>query len=346
MLLLTIKQCQQMVTDMKKITLAMELFQEDRQTSLAFYCNVHGIKEGYMYIYLGTLQPEMAIWRGLGLVLERLTKTYREFSIQLAFSPLYMELGGGSGKNKVMALLKLFQNYEFIEYSSFNDSLRKINLMGSEDNHPANALKGYSMSEYEKRANSVPKTKKKYNINPIYYDGAFMPASGACLDLGTTSNVAKWARIIEFGVCKFADGVITDTLQSFVNPKIKVPKAVRELTGITQRDVDRAPFSYEAIKKLVEYLSDCKYLIGHNIQYDFTLIDTLCQRFRLPRLNVQLVCTKRLAKKANIIVKDYKLETLLELYGLTNERPHRALSDATATFHLLKKIYEESFIVS
>jgi DNA polymerase III alpha subunit (gram-positive type) len=245
-----------------------------------------------------------------------------------------------------MALLSMFQNYEFVEYTAFYEALHKINRMGNEDRHPINTLIGYSIEEYEKRANSDQKPKKDETPTLNFYTGATMPAAGACLDLETTSNVAKWARIIEFGVCKFADGKIIDTLQSFVNPKIKIPKAVRELTGITQRDIDRAPKSYAAIKKLVEYLSDCKYLVGHNIHYDFKLIDNLCQRFRLPRLNVQLICTKRLAQSANIIVKDYKLETLLNLYGVTNERPHRALSDATATFYLMKKIYEESFIVS
>ncbi|MGV2886150.1 3'-5' exonuclease [Paenibacillus taichungensis] len=330
-----------------KITLAMDLFQEDHQVSMAFYCNIHGIKEGYMFINLGSSFPEKAIWNGFLAVLMRLANQYRNRTLLMAFSPVYLQLGGGRTKVQAMRLLESFKATEHFPFNEFRENLDKINRLGLDDNHPVNVLKGYSISEYEKRRFEIKLTKKKkFEVKPNYYEGAFMPARGACLDLEATSTMIQFARVIEYGVVKFSDGQITDTLQSFVNPKMKIPKAVRELTGITQKDVDRAPKSFDTIKALIHYLKDCKYLVGHNILYDFSLIDTFCQRFGLPRLNVELVCTKRLAKKSNLIVADYRMETLLKLYGIQNERPHRALPDATANYFLMEKIFNESFLVS
>ncbi|WP_178076120.1 3'-5' exonuclease [Paenibacillus oralis] len=330
-----------------KITLAMDLFQEDRLVSMAFYCNVHGIKEGYMFIQMGSELPENAIWKGLLAVLTRLASQYCNRTILMAFSPIYLQLGDGRTKDHVLRILHSFKASQHISFFEYQGNLDKVNKLGLEDNHPINVLRGYTISEYETRLIGFKSNKKKkFEVSPIYYEGVFMPATGACLDLEATSTVIQYARVIEYGVVKFTDGQITDKLQSFVNPNMKIPKAVRELTGITQRDVDRAPRSYDAIKALVYYLKDCRYLIGHNILYDFSLIDTFCQRFRLPRLNVELICTKRLAKKSNLIVKDYRMETLLKLYDIHNERPHRALPDATANFYLMKKMFTESFLVS
>jgi len=331
----------------EKIILALDIFQDDHQVSMAFYCNVQGIKEGYMFLFLGNSIPERAIWQGLFIVLSRLVKQYRDRVLHMAFSPVYMQLGGGGIKEQTISLLNSFHHAEHIPFLEFRDNLQKVNLIGFGDHYQLNELKGYSLTEFEEKVTTQNQSKKKkFEVNPTYFSGTFMPSEGVCLDLETTSHLIQFARVIEIGALKFSKGQIVDTFQTFVNPKMKIPKSVRELTGISQRDVDRSPYSYDAIKMLVHYLNDCKYLVGHNILYDYSILDMLCQRYNLPRLDVELVCTKRLAKEAKVIVKDYRLETLLNVYGIINERPHRALPDATATFHLMNYIYDESFLIS
>lgn len=334
-----------MVILMSQLILAMELFQDEHQVRMTFYCNIQDIKEGYMYINLGKLDPIKAIWTGLGVVLSRLAKQYRDRELRLAFPSAYLQLDGGELKHEAMRVMNLFNSWEFISDSEYQKSLKNVNLIGIKSEYPINFLKGYSLSEYEELLAAATTNKEIYSINAVYYNGASLPPSGACLDFESTSTYIKYARVIEFGALKFTNGEITDTIQSLINPKMKIPKAVRNLTGIAQCEVNRAPYSYEAMKKIVHFLEDCECLVGHNILYDFSLLDLYCQRFKLPRLNIKLICTRRLAKEANLVVKDYKLETLLQLYGITNERPHRALPDSKASFHLLKKIYGESFLI-
>jgi DNA polymerase III epsilon subunit-like protein len=326
------------------ITLAMSLYQEEKQVTMCFYCDIPDVKQGYMFISFGCIPYERALWKGLHMVLVRMANTYRDRDIKLAFSPLYFQLGSLNSKQETMNMLSFFKSLEHIPADEYEDALKKVNWMGIHDDKPMNILHGFTTEEFEERKQAVGK-KKKYEVDPNYYEGAMMPPRGCVIDLEATSTFHTYARVIEYGIVKFENGQVVETLQSFVNPKMKIPKVVRQLTGITQRDVDRAPASFEAMKDLVQHLRGCEYLVGHNILYDFTFIDVFCQRFKLPRLDVHLVCTRKLAKKANIIVENYKLETLLALYNIVNERPHRALPDAKADFELMKSLYKESFLL-
>ena len=52
----------------------------------------------------------------------------------------------------------------------------------------------------------------------------------------------------------------------------------------------------------------------------------------------QIVDLKRLVKKENMFLANYKLETVLNAYGIDKKVPHRALEDSKLIYELSTKV--------
>ena len=61
------------------------------------------------------------------------------------------------------------------------------------------------------------------------------------VDLETTGFDPKKDTIIELGAVRFRDGEVLDTFSQVVNPGRPIPRAIQQLTGISQAEVDAAP---------------------------------------------------------------------------------------------------------
>ena len=77
------------------------------------------------------------------------------------------------------------------------------------------------------------------------------------LDLETTGLVAETDEIIEVGAVRFQGDRVLDTFQVLVNPYRPLPQFIRELTGISQAEVDAgSPFAAVA-PQLESFIGDC-----------------------------------------------------------------------------------------
>jgi DNA polymerase III epsilon subunit-like protein len=258
-----------------------------------------------------------------------------------------MSLQGGIYRQQAMTFLEQFLLYDFITDEPYTDCLSTINSMGKTDKKAPAVLHGYTMIQYEQRKITVQQEQlsaKRRSKNPIY-DRVTMPIEGVVLDFEATSIIAEYARIIEISALRFKNGTIIDELHTLVNPDIKIPKSVRDLTGITQTDIEPAPRSTVAMKSLLSFLKGSSVIVGHNISYDYGLLTTFCSKFHLPMWEGSLLCTRSMAKKAQLQVKDYSLDALCKCFGIHNERPHQAWSDTRATFELMKSLYQDSFLI-
>lgn len=327
------------------LLLAANIFQEEDQASMAFYCHIEGIKEGYMYINLGHVRSDYGFWRGLEKALLPLLKSYSRCHVTLAFPRSYMSIDGGPEKARVIQWIKRFRSVSFMEYpdyTKYEETLEHINILGKIDNPPLNVLIGYSIDDFKKRELDIISEKNKKRPKYYYYEGLSMPKRGVVIDFESTSNIVEYARIIEIGAVLFEDDQIIDKYHTLVNPGIKIPKKVRDLTGITDDDVKAAPKGYEAVRDLLHFIRKEEILVAHNAFFDYELLNTFCKRFKIRPWKGQLLCTQRLAKGVQIQVENYKLETLCKFFGIEFVQSHRADADALATFQLLKKLYENS----
>jgi ATP-dependent DNA helicase DinG len=155
----------------------------------------------------------------------------------------------------------------------------------------------------------------------------------AVIDLETTNGPRHEQRIIEIGLCRVEDGAVRREWTSLINPERPIPYWVRQLTGITDGAVRRAPRFEEILPVLLDELDD-SILVAHHARFDVSCLNAELSRLWGKRLSNPYLCTVELSRRFLAGSENYRLETLSQWLGLTHTRPHRAHSDARATAEL------------
>lgn len=74
------------------------------------------------------------------------------------------------------------------------------------------------------------------------------------VDLETTGTSFKNGdRIIQIGLVLIQDGKVINQFETRINPLMKIPRSVQQLTGITDKDVAKAPFWMMSHRRLKVY---------------------------------------------------------------------------------------------
>ena len=92
------------------------------------------------------------------------------------------------------------------------------------------------------------------------------------LDLETTGLDPARDEIIEIGAVRFRGNEILGTYETLVNPGRAVPEFVRQLTGISQRDVDAAPSLSAVAEDMLAFVGDDP-VVGHNVGFDLGFLE-------------------------------------------------------------------------
>src|SRR3990167_8542248 len=98
------------------------------------------------------------------------------------------------------------------------------------------------------------------------------------VDVETTGTNPNRDRVLEIGIIRFEAGKIVDKLDTIVNPSIWVPDEIRSLTGITQKDIDKAPLFDEIIGKVRDLINGCVF-VAHNARFDYAFLKKEFYRF-------------------------------------------------------------------
>ena len=145
------------------------------------------------------------------------------------------------------------------------------------------------------------------------------------LDLETTGLDSERDTIIEVGAVKFQGDLVLEVFQTLVNPYRKLPGFVQRLTGIAQREVDRAP-NFAVVAGELEAFVGGLPVVGHNISFDMGFL----AKHGLP-LPGDTYDTWDLASILIPSTTSYSLGKLAALLKAEHPRAHRALDDAQAT---------------
>lgn len=143
-------------------------------------------------------------------------------------------------------------------------------------------------------------------------------------DLETTGLDADKDAIIEIGAVKFQGGRTLDTFQSLVNPQRRISPFIASLTGIRQRDLDRADTIERVAASFIAFVGTSP-LIAHNADFDLGFL-----RNSGIELTNPVVDTYDLAYVVRPDSPSYSLENMAQNLDLPHDRPHRALDDAIA----------------
>ena len=158
------------------------------------------------------------------------------------------------------------------------------------------------------------------------------------VDVETTGLSADGDRITEIAFVNVNNGRITDEFSSLINPHQFIPRFITELTGITNEMVaDKPDFneSLPRIKDFIDNINGFKVLCGHNVGFDQRFINTSLERAGCNKLNLQTLCTARLARRLKLGLQSKSLYSLSKHFKIHVSRRHRALDDAKATAIIL-----------
>jgi DNA polymerase III subunit epsilon len=158
----------------------------------------------------------------------------------------------------------------------------------------------------------------------------------AIADVETSGTHAASSRIIEIGILRIEDGKCVETYRSTVNPGKRVPVWITALTGITQEEVNTAPF-FEEIIDHVERLTQDAIFVAHNVAFDYSFLEREFARHGR-RFSAARLCTARLSRTLFPHLRRHSLSHIIERHGLMVRERHRAWDDAYALWQLLQLV--------
>jgi len=161
----------------------------------------------------------------------------------------------------------------------------------------------------------------------------------AILDVETTGGKFNQEKITDISILIY-DGVkIINRFETLINPDKEIQPFVQRLTGINNELVKNSPRFKDVSKKIFEITKN-KIIVAHNVDFDYRIIKNEFQNINIKYLRDSL-CTVDLSKLIFPNLKSYKLTNLLSNFGIVNQNPHRANSDALGALELFKILIDK-----
>ncbi len=140
-------------------------------------------------------------------------------------------------------------------------------------------------------------------------------------------------RAIEIGAVRIENGRITDRFQQVMNPGIRVPLFIENLTGITNTMVKDARKSAHVMADFYDF-TEGQNLVAHNASFDERFLRAEFRRIK-KHFSGGIVCSLLAARRIFQLAPNHQLATLANYKNLPSEGVyHRALADAEVTAHL------------
>lgn len=160
----------------------------------------------------------------------------------------------------------------------------------------------------------------------------------AVVDLEATS-ASTAAQIIQVGIVIVDQGQIVQTYQTDVNPHEALSKHIIDLTGITDRQLAKAPDFSQVAGDIFALIKDCIF-VAHNVKFDANLLaeQLFLEGYELKTLRVDTV---ELSQVFFPTLERYRLSDLAWHLQLDLKRAHTAIADAYATAQLLISLQEK-----
>lgn len=202
---------------------------------------------------------------------------------------------------------------------------------------PAHAKKpdelstGFSNASKMRRARHM--SSKKHNRKPL-------PKKYVVVDVETTGLSAIKHEIIEIGALKINEHQIEAEFHSLVKAKSAIPQPIQTLTGLSDEMLQQdGRLLSEVLPEFLTFVGGLP-VVSHNADFDYDFLRTACEKCNFPLFSNECIDTLVLSKRAIDNINNYKLETLLQFFGIKSDGAHRSQSDCLATHLLYEKLIE------
>jgi len=148
-------------------------------------------------------------------------------------------------------------------------------------------------------------------------------------DLETTGLSARYDKIIEFGAVKIVNGQKVSEEDFFINPDCKLSQTTKNLTHITDQQVESGLSIKAALKRIKEYFGDC-ILIAHNAVFDYGFINEALKNNGMEQLNNPVIDTLPLSRFLYRDIRSHTVGAICKKLGVIYDETaaHRANYDA------------------
>lgn len=160
-------------------------------------------------------------------------------------------------------------------------------------------------------------------------------------DIETTGLSVTQNKIIEIAAVKMVEGKEVDRYATFVNPHVRIPYNIQQLTNINDDMVRDAPDVEPVLKEFVEFASDAV-LVAHNARFDIGFVNAKLKELGQPPLDNPVLDTLELARLLFPTMKNHRLNTLAAKYKVSLENHHRAIDDTLALGEILNGLLEDA----
>lgn len=234
------------------------------------------------------------------------------------------------------------QNYETI--SNFEIALDKIPQVDILPNINAEKLKRNLASEIpELKFSNITKSTPLIRLSDF-----------VVIDLETT-GISVSNRIIEICALKFQDFKPIECFTTLINPKRSIPAEATKINNITDEMVTDAPELYQIAEQFMNFVGKNP-IVAHNAEFDIRHLYASGINLTNNKIYDTLSLSQKTLKQFNYNsatwaidhdkdytydVDNYKLETLIQYYGLYRSESHRAVSDCLATGFLFEELCDD-----
>jgi DNA polymerase-3 subunit epsilon len=147
-------------------------------------------------------------------------------------------------------------------------------------------------------------------------------------------------RAIEIGAVLIERGRITDRFQQVMNPGVRIPLFIENLTGITNAMVKEARSNNVVMTEFYEFIAGHN-LVAHNASFDERFLRAEFKRIK-KYFSSGIVCSLLAARRIFQQAPNHQLATLAAYKNLPGDGVyHRALADAEVTAHLWLSLLDE-----
>ena len=155
------------------------------------------------------------------------------------------------------------------------------------------------------------------------------------LDIETTGLDPKNDRMIEIGAVRFVGTDVKAEFETLINPGIRIPPFITQLTGITDAMVrgEKIPQVEDAVRSLSDFVGDSP-IIGHNIRFDLGFLHSHKILEKNPAIDTYEMASVILPSEGR-----YNLRALGQSLAIPMRATHRALDDTKVT----QAVYDELF---
>lgn len=163
-----------------------------------------------------------------------------------------------------------------------------------------------------------------------------LPDNLTIVDTETTGASAPFDRIIEIGILRIEKGEVVKEFSSLLNPGGLISPFIENLTGISNAELENAPTFYEILPD-IEPLFEGSVFVAHNARFDYAFIKNEYKRCN-KSFQAKQLCTVKLSRALFPRYRHHDLSSLIDRFGLSVEKRHRAFDDAKAVWDFLTVI--------